>query len=124
MFILVLVCTFVVIRATDVRKKVSDRRQFVTIRADLRGMRRQHRGPRALGPVARQPSSHHAALPPKQLKHHIDVGTRSFPSQDHEESSLVHRHECQHPKETSTLCGDIVYYIKYDDNIINIGGPE
>jgi len=99
----VLVCTVIIIRTTDDRRKVSDRCPLVTVRADFRGMRRQHRGPRALGPVARQPPSHHATLPPKQLEHHIDVGTRPVPSQGDEESSLVHRHERQHQKETRTL---------------------
>lgn len=82
------------IRSTDDRKEVSNRCTFVTVCADFRSMCRQHRGPRDLGPVAREPSGYYATLSPKQLKHHIDVRTRPVSAQDYEESSLINGHEC------------------------------
>lgn len=82
------------------RDQVPDGRAIVAVRANVRGVRGQCRGPRAAGPVARPPAGHHAALSAKQLQHHVHVGTRSISAQDHPEPGLVHRHERQHPQET------------------------
>lgn len=85
-------------------KEVPDGCPIITVCADVRGVCRQHRGPRDLSPVALQPAGHHATLSQKQFQHHVHVRTRSVSAEDIEESGFVDRYECQHSQETSMLC--------------------
>jgi len=82
--------------------KIPDGCPFVTVRANVRGLCCQCRGPGDFGPFARPSADHHAVLSEKQFEHYVDVRTRPVSAKDFEKSCFVYRHERQYPQKTRT----------------------